>query len=314
MRLNCRIELKLLRIRVGILSPQKRTPKRTKTVGARGERLRVDAAKLRKLREDAELSIRTLAMDVGVDPSTVADLEAGRRDWSQLRVIRSIAAHPAIDVDYRELLATDERRLVEEKPPISTYSLAPRSSLDAYVDEERRLGAVEQIKTADGELPLFGATDLVRLFSSPASLAGERYGMRGLIHSMRGLSITDGLVLGISHQDGSRFEVLRRVGNLEKPISLTVMTLGVEHTRLLQIVWTKQSSATMVIRVITSREIPGDEGHMLVTNLEGGQDERRPRRHGSELCRGFTQIEPKSSAAPKPHPWCLVVEAIVAEK
>jgi hypothetical protein len=73
-----------------------------------------------------------------------------------------------------------------------------------------------------------------------------------------------------------------------------------------------QSSATLVIRVITTNEIPGDEDHVLITDLEGGPRLRRPRRRGSELWRGFTQIEPKSAMPPKPHPWGIIVESVVA--
>jgi transcriptional regulator with XRE-family HTH domain len=304
---NCSIALKLLTIRVGILSTRKRTPK-SRSGRQSGQRLRVDGAKLRKIREDAELSIRALALEVGIDPSTVADLEAGRREWSQLRVIRSIAAHPAIDVDYHDLLV-DDRKVVVSQPP-----LAPRSSLDLYVNEERRLGPAERLTTPYGELQHFGAIDLVRLFSSPSSVEGERYAVRGSVHSTRGLSVIDGMVLGIRHQDGSRFEILRQIGTLEKPMSLTVMTTNVEHTRRLQRAWTAQSNATLAIRVITTHEIPDDEDHVIVTNLEGGPGIRRRRRHGSELWRGFTQIEPKSSAPPKPHPWGLIVDSIIASE
>jgi transcriptional regulator with XRE-family HTH domain len=301
---NCAIAPKLLTIRVGILSTKKRTLKR-RSGRPGGQRLRVDGAKLRKIRDDAELSIRALALDVGIDPSTVADLEAGRREWSQLRVIRSIAAHPAIDVDYHDLLV-DER-----KTAMPRSVLPPRSSLDVYVDEERRLGVPERITTPHGELQHFGAIDLVRLFSSPSSVEGERYALRGPVHSTRGLSVTDGMVLGIRHQDGSRFEILRQIGALEKPMSLTVMTTNVEHTRRLQRAWTAQSNITLAIRVITTHEIPDDEDQVIVTSSDGGPAVRRRRRRGSELWRGFTQIEPKSSTPPRPHPWALIVDSII---
>jgi transcriptional regulator with XRE-family HTH domain len=289
------------------LSTRKRPPKRRRA-RRRGQPLRVDGAKLRKLREDAELSIRALALDVGIDPSTVADLEAGRRDSSQLRVVRSIAAHPAINVDYNDLLVDEPRSAVPKTV------LAPRSSLDAYVDEERRLGAPERIATPYGVLRHFGAIDLVRLFSSPSSVEGERFALRGPVHSTRGLSVTDGMVLGIRHQDGSRFELLRQIGAIEKPMSRTVMTTNVDDTRPLQRAWTMQSIATLVIRVMTTYEIPGDEDHVLVTDLAGGPAIRRPRRRGAELWRGFTQIEPKSATPPKPHPWGLIVESILASE
>lgn len=288
------------------MSTRKRPPKRRRA-RRRGQPLRVDGAKLRKLREDAELSIRALALDVGIDPSTVADLEAGRRESSQLRVVRSIAAHPAINIDYKDLLVDEPR------PAAPKTALAPRSSLDLYVDEERRLGP-ERIVTPYGVLPHFGAIDLVRLFSSPSSVEGERFALRGPVHSTRGLSVTDGMVLGIRHQDGSRFELLRQIGAIEKPMSRTVMTTNVDDTRRLQRAWTAQSIAILVIRVITTHEIPGNEDHVLVTDLAGGPGLRRLRRRGAELWRGFTQIEPKSTTPPKPHPWGLIVESILASE
>src|SRR4051812_32735171 len=96
---------------------------------------RIDGRKLRKLRLDAELTIRALAYAVDVDPKTITDIEAGRRERSQMRVARSIAAHPDINVDWTELLPDADKR----RPP-PTIALAPRSSLDALVAEERRTG------------------------------------------------------------------------------------------------------------------------------------------------------------------------------
>lgn len=284
----------------GIVGGKKRRAKRPSREGA--QRLRIDGAKLRRLREDAELSIRGLAIDVGIDPSTIADLEAGRREWSQLRVIRSIAAHPAIDVDYNELL-------VDAKPTMSNVDvkLPPRSSLDAYVDEERRIGP-EQMMTARGQLPVFGATDLVRLFSSPSSVAGQFFVVRGRVHATRGLTITDGRVLGIHHQDGSRFEILRRIGSIPQPMSLTVVTTSVETTRRLQNAWTSQVDVALVVGVITTR---ANESDVFVTSLDGQADVQRPRFSGSEQWRGFIQIEPKTNSPPKPHPWALVVVSVL---
>jgi transcriptional regulator with XRE-family HTH domain len=305
--------MKLLRLHAGILGTKKRSGKRVKTVrgGKTGgtQRLRVDGAKLRKLREDAELSVRALAFAVGVDPSTVMDLESGQRESSQLRTVRSLASHPAIDVDYSELLI-EEAAPAPATTPRPAANIPPRSSLDAYVNEERQLGPVPRIDTEHGALPLFGATDLVRVFSSPSNVAGERFCVSGRVHATRGLSYTDGLVLGIRHQDGSRFEILRHIGTLETPMSLTVLTTTVEQTRRLQTAWTQQTDVTLVIRVVTTHDVPDDTEHVFVTNSAGGEDVRRSRRHNAEIWRGFTQIEPKGMV-PKPHPWALLVDAVI---
>lgn len=140
------------------------------------DRCRVDGSKLRALRQDAELSIRELAYAVDVDPKTITELEAGRRQWSQLRVVRSIAAHPAINVAWADLLLRNEPRAQSIERPST-------SSLDAYVEEERNGATLPPI----GALRNFGAVALVNAFSSPASRAGTNYYVRGIVVAQRGL-------------------------------------------------------------------------------------------------------------------------------
>lgn len=104
------------------------------------KRCLVDGVKLRALRQDAELSIRQLAYSVGVDPKTITDLEAGgRRTWTQVRVVRSIAAHPEINVDWTDLLVGESKPNERPAAPAAPL-LPPRSSLDVFVSEERRAG------------------------------------------------------------------------------------------------------------------------------------------------------------------------------
>jgi hypothetical protein len=122
---------------------------------------------------------------------------------------------------------------------------------------------------------------------------------------MRGLSYTDGLVLGIRHQDGSRFEILRNIGSLQTPLSLTVITTHVDDTRRLQAAWASQTEIACAIRVITTYDAPERPDHVMLVGM-GSEDLLRPRRYRSELWTGFTQIEAKSNT-PKPHPWALVV-------
>ncbi len=143
---------------------------------------RIDGRKLRKLRLDAELTIRALAYAVDVDPKTITDIEAGRRERSQIRVARSIAAHPEINVDWTELLPDDDKR----RPP-PTIALAPRSSLDALVAEERRIGKPAPITVGSSLIPVLGASDLVNIFASPGSHSGECACVTGLVHTQRGL-------------------------------------------------------------------------------------------------------------------------------
>ena len=175
-----------------------------------------------------------------------------------------------------------------------------------FVSEERRVGKLPSLPTAHGPVPCFGAADLAKVFSSPGSHAGARFYVRGRIHTHRGLGVTDGLVLGIRYRDGSRFEVIRAIGALDKPLSVMVVTTTINDTRRLQQAWEGQSEVLVVVRVVVADPIPGDEEHVHITNLDGGAEHARPRRAGSELWRGFMPIyaKPESAAerAPKPQP------------
>ena len=280
-------------------SAKKRSTKASKPRTPREEdACRIDGAKLRRLRNDAELSVRALAFAAGVDPKTVTQIEGGHRKTSTERVARSLAAHPAIDVDYRELLVD---------PPASA---APRSSLDRFVDEERRVGKPPPPDTPDGPIPIFGATDLVSAFASPAARAGERFYVQGKVHAQRGLSPADGAVLGIPYEQGARFEIHRRIGTLDQPLAVTVVTTDPSTTRALQVAWEKGTETTAAVQLAVAG-FP-DDGHVHIRGV-GALDGTRIRPSaGSHPWRGFTSIEPKT-ASPKPHPWTLVVMSGLTE-
>ncbi len=253
---------------------------------------RIDGAKLRRLRKDAELSIRALADAAGVDAKTVTRIEGGHTKTSTERVARSLAAHPAIDVDWKELLV--------DRPA----SAAPRSSLDRFVDEERRVGKPPPLDTPDGPIPIFGATDLVSAFASPAARAGERFYVQGKVHAQRGLSPADGAVLGIPYEQGARFEIHRRVGTLDQPLALTVISVDIASTRALQVAWEAASEISALIRLVVA--VFPDEDHVRLLGAADDRTRARPP-SGTVAWRGFVPIEPKS-ASPKPHPWALLVE------
>ncbi len=272
------------------------------------EQCAIDGAKLRRFRLDAELSIRALAYAVGVDPKTITDIEAGRRDRSFVRVARSIASHPDLDIEWTELLAVNG-----PKAPvtISTTTLPARSSLDAIVDEERRIGKLPPTKTDSGLIPSFGAAELVHVFASPGSREGQRFCVRGEVYSQRGLPPDDAAVLGVSYESGARFEIIRQIGAVEKPLVLTIVTTTAAHTRHLQAAWEERRSAAVTILVVAAAVRPDEDRHVYVTDLADGKPVRRNRpKAGDQLWQGFKQISGKSERAPKPHPWALVVTAI----
>ena len=121
------------------------------------------------------------------------------------------------------------------------------------------------------------AADLVRVFSSASSVAGERFCVSGRVRATRGLSYTDGRVLGIRHPRRLALRDPRHIGAFQSPMSLTVLTTTVDQTRRLQAAWKQQTDVTLVIRFGTTHDVPGDTEHVLVTILAGG-DVRRTQR------------------------------------
>ncbi len=272
-----------------------------RSVEERGKRLRVNGTKLRALRQDAELSIRELAFAVDVDPKTITDLEAGRREWSQLRVIRSIAAHPAINVAWQELVLQDQAPSeVDRSAPFRPVT----SSLDELVHAEKRGAALPPMETSAGLLPSFGATQLVNVFSSPMASAGERFYLRGHVVAQRGLSSLDGQALGIDAVRGSRFLLARRIGKIDRPFSLTVVTITVDATKALQRAWETDHEVLLIAAVVATQLVSGG----VQVFGQSSVDVIRPI---EKNWRGFVQIaERDETAKPKegrPHPWVLQV-------
>ena len=292
--------------------PAKSGQRRPTTAANDRERCRIDGAQLRKLRVDAELSIRVLAYAVGVDPKTITDLEAGRRGWSTIRIARDIAAHPDINVDWTELRA--DGRVTASAPAAATASratgaaLPSRSSLDSFVEEERRVGPLPLM----GGLSAFGAAELVNVFASPGSCEGERFYARGLIHSQRGLPPADAAVLGIRYEHAARFEIVRLIGKLDTPLALTVVAGTAAHTRALQSAWKERREVTVTLAVVVATIYSDDAVYVRVTNPGGGGPHVRvpPAPNPQPWC-GFTHLGGKASSPPKPHPWILVVDSVI---
>jgi transcriptional regulator with XRE-family HTH domain len=274
----------------------------TETKRNESDYCRIDGAKLRKLRLDAELTIRALAYAVEVDPKTITDIEAGRRTRSQIRVARSIAAHPDINVDWTELLPDDDKRR-----PAPTIALAPRSSLDTLVAEERRVGRPDPVKIGSVVLPVFGAADLVNVFASPGSHAGEAHCVTGLVHAQRGLPPPDAAVLAVDYEQCARFEIVRTIGVAERPLAVTVTTMNARQTRMLQQAWDKGSTVRIHVCLVTvSFRDPSDVAVHGLPGSAASVTRARPITAG-EPWRGFLHIEEKSERALKPHPWTFVV-------
>lgn len=285
---------------------RRRNERSRRTPANEGTYCRIDGKKLRKLRLDAELTIRALADAVEVDPKTITDIESDRRERSQLRVARSIAAHPDINVDWTELLPDDD-----ERRPRPTIALAPRSSLDELVAEERRIRKPPPVEYGSSSLPIFGAADLVNVFASPGSRAGEQMCVTGLVHAQRGLPPADASVVGVDYERCARFEIVRTIGAVERPLALTIATKDATQTRALQAAWERNATVRVVVSVVSvSFRGPGE---VVVYGLPGNAEpviRARPT-IGAQPWPGFLHIQEKSEKQPRPHPWILVAVTVL---
>ena len=213
-------------------------------------------------------------------------------------MIRSIAAHPAINVAWRDLLigaVTQHATAVPARPTTS--------SLDAFVEEERRGAALPTLKTVDGEVSSFGATALVNVFSSPASHVGATFYVRGHVVAQRGLAPGDGRVLGIDPHAGSRFLVARKVGGLEQSLSMMLITTCVAETRLLQRAWEASTEVVAIVRVVVAEVV----ARSVVLAGRDGEGSRTQPVKLDDAWRGFVGL----GEAARPHPWSLIVLRVV---
>ena len=156
-------------------------------------------------------------------------------------------------------------------------------------------------------IPVFGASDLVNVFASPGTHAGECSCVTGLAHAQRGLPPPDAAVLGVDYERCARFEIVRIIEGVQRPLGFSVTTTNATQTRALQSAWERHSTVAVVVSVVTvSFREPSE---VVVHGLPGtSAPVVRPRPVvGGEPWRGFLHIEEKSERLPKPHPWTLVV-------
>jgi transcriptional regulator with XRE-family HTH domain len=273
---------------------------------------RPDGNRLRELREARDLSQRELARLSTVDAETIADIEAGRRRRVQSRTLKKLAAH--LLVDWEDLLAEKKKRRVV--PKRIADELLPRSSLDLMRYAERE-APEPPLETRYGQLRVFGVAELVDTFVAPRVYEGDRYYVYGEVAHQRALSPADESILDVEPLEGGRFELARKVSQNLPPFALTVFSRKLVHTRTLQQHWRSGKPIQLIVRVVVATTKRATPDAVEVTNLEGGAPLNRDRTFDEGRWSGFELISAKSDdgeARSKPHPWCLVVEDVVAQR
>jgi transcriptional regulator with XRE-family HTH domain len=266
-----------------------------------------DPAKLRELREARDLSQRELAALSRVDPETISDLENGKRTRTRSRTLKKLAPH--LLVNWEDLLVEKKRR--RPGPRRLADELLPRSSLDMlrFAEREEREPPMD---TPLGVLEVFGVADLVDTFTAPRSHEGDRYCVYGEVAHQRGLASGDEAILDVAPMEGGRFEIARRVAPNLPPFIVTVFSRNLDHTRALQGFWRSGKPAHVAVRVVVANS--GSPDTVRITNLGGGNPIEKNRTVDGARWEGFELIGPKAPGnepQKKPHPWCLVVEAMV---
>lgn len=266
-----------------------------------------NAKKIVEHRKKLGWSRRAFASESGADEKTIRAIEEGRRDACQPDTLQKFAA--AFEKGGLACTWTD---LVLSDTPVP--KLPPRSSLDPLVKAERRLEKQPRLTTVFGPLKRFGASELADTFTAYGVHEGKRYYVDGTIEHQRGLSDADCQVLQVRGGHGGKFELMRVIDPELDPLLLVVWSRTSAHTVAIQKAHRKGVDVRAVVRIIVADfhapELPPD--HVAITNFLGGTEPLiRPTVRADERWKGFAGIAPHGKgAAPKPHPWALLVESV----
>ena len=266
-----------------------------------------NAKKIVEYRKKLGWSRRAFASESGADEKTIRAIEEGRRDSCQPDTLQKFAAafeKGGIACTWTDLVLTE----------VATPKLPPRSSLDPLVRAERRLEKAPRLMTKFGPLKRFGAIELADTFTAYGVHEGKRYYAEGKIEHQRGLSDADCQLLQVRGGHGGKFELMRVIDPELDPLLLVLWSRTSELTHAMQKAHRKAIDVRAIVRLIVADfhapELPPD--HVAVTNYLGGTETLiRPTIRGDERWKGFTGIAPHAKgAAPKPHPWALLVESV----
>jgi transcriptional regulator with XRE-family HTH domain len=270
-----------------------------------------DIAELKRLRENADKSIRDLARESGVSAKTIGLIERGLRDAVESDTLKALA-NP-LGVAWKKLVYEDPSKRAAK---YLAEMLPPRSSLDVFAFAEREKPA-PRLETPHGPLRCFGAGELVDSYTSPRTHEGDRFYVTGQVAYQRGMNPRDESVLSAEPLCGGRFEIARLVDPELPPLTLILFARKRAHTKALQEHWRKPEPICAIVRVFVAAPIQGEADKIEVTDLQNGGHIVRSRPLGPPKWAGFEFITAKPSGEsgagrPKLHPWCLLVEEIAS--
>jgi transcriptional regulator with XRE-family HTH domain len=213
---------------------------------------------LRRARLAQLLSVELLAKKSGVSVRSITRYES-KEQRVRLETLDCLAKAVAAKVnDIARLRASGVASNRSENGATQTASAIPaRTQLEALVDLELARGIdPAPVKTKRGAVPVLTAKGLQDVFTAYALYNGERFFLRGVVDTQRGIPADEAKLLGAKPGVAARFHLLRGVvpGSV---VGVTVHTATDVHTKALQKLQKKEIS--VVVRVVVTSGEPSDD-------------------------------------------------------
>jgi transcriptional regulator with XRE-family HTH domain len=243
---------------------------------------RPDALRLRALRELRGWTLDELAARSGVSDRQIRAIESSRPPASiQLRTLRDLSGALKCEREEIATWVTPAPTAPKEVAAVA-HKLPPSSTLAQRAAQERKAKIrARTVAAGDGSpIEIVGFDRLYELDAAFGEHEGRRWAVEGKVTEHRALPPYVEPILDVKTGLGAQFLVVRKVA--KEPLYLSVFTRSVEHTRQLIGAERNGEKICAVARVVVAR--PKGEW------------------------KGFFIFEKR----PKPHPWALVVDELLA--
>jgi transcriptional regulator with XRE-family HTH domain len=243
---------------------------------------RPDGLRLRALRELRGWTLDDLAARSGVSDRQIRAIESTRPPTTiQLRTLRDLSGALKCEREEIATWVTPEAHTPKEVAAVA-HKLPTASTLAqrAALERKARIRA-RTVGASDGSaVEVVGFDRLYELDAAFGEHEGRRWAVEGKVAEHRGLPTYVEPILDVQTGLGAQFLLVRKVAR--EPLYLSIFTRSVEHTRRLIEAERNGEKVCAVARVVVAR--PKGEW------------------------KGFFIFEKR----PKPHPWALVVDELLA--